>query len=306
MKTSKYTQYLLFALFALSYTGLSAQNSKNIIYVKGANFTHPILNTWIGEYKKVRPEVTVKIASKDIDDDKVAINISANQPDKKDDQLALQVARYALLPITNKQNPILEEISSKGLNKDKLQKLFFEKDIDSDGKYPFKSESTIYSGSLSTSNSVQFSQYFDKEADQLRGKKIAGDDIYIINALSKDANGVAFNYLSYIYDAKNKTLKDGIAILPIDLKKEQWQSISSGITETLDLLETQKVNLIPVNPLNVTIDYVNLNKDALDFLKWVVTDGQKYNHDQGFLVVDASQEDNLKKQIDYASLQSGK
>lgn len=306
MKTSKYIYYVIVVLFALSYTSLSAQDNKNIIYVKGANFTHPILNAWIGEYKKVRPEVTVKIAPKDIDDDKVAINILTVELDKKEDQLALQVARYALLPITNKHNPILQEISSKGLNKDKLQKLFFEKDIDSDGKYPFKSESTIYSGSLSTSNSAQFSQYFDKDADQLRGKKIAGDDIYVINALSKDPNGVAFNYLSYIYDAKNKTLQDGIAILPIDLKKEQWQSISSGITETLDLLETQKVNLIPVNPLNVTVDYVNLNKDALDFLKWVVTDGQKYNHDQGFLVVDSSQQDNLKKQIDYASLQGNK
>ena len=53
-------------------------------------------------------------------------------------------------------------------------------------------------------------------------------------------------------------------------------------------------------------DYVNLNKDAQDFLKWIVTEGQKYNHNQGFLMVDSSQKDNLKKQIDYASLQENK
>ena len=101
-------------------------------------------------------------------------------------------------------------------------------------------------------------------------------------------------------------MKDGITILPIDLKKDQWQSIVSGIDETIDLLENQKVNLIPINPISITIDYVNLNKDAQDFLKWIVTEGQKYNHNQGFLMVDSSQKDDLKKQIDYASLQENK
>jgi len=304
MKTFKYIQIAV--LLVLGIANLEAQNNKNIIYIKGANFTHPILKSWIAEYAKVRPEVSIQIAPKDVDEEKIAINVVADDSQKKEEQLSLQVARYALLPIVNKQNPILTEINNKGLNKDKIQKLFFEKDIDSDGKYPFKNESTIYSGSLSTSNSIYFAQYFDKQTDQLKGKKIAGDDIYIISALNKDPNGVAFNYLSYIYDTKSKALKDGIAILPIDLKKDQWQSIVSGIDETIDLLENQKVNLIPVNPISITIDYVNLNKDAQDFLKWIVTEGQKYNHNQGFLMVDSSQKDNLKKQIDYASLQENK
>lgn len=306
MKTFKYIQCVLVALFVLSFANLSAQGNKDIIYIKGANFTHSILNSWITEYEKIRPEVSIQIAPKDVAEEKISINVVADEPLKKEDQLSLQVARYALLPIANKANPIFQEINNKGLNKDKIQKLFFEKDFDNDGKYPFKSESTIYSGSLSTSNSVYVAQYFAKETDQLKGKKIAGDDIYIINALNKDPNGIAFNYLSYIYDTESKTLKDGIAILPIELKKEQWQSILSGISETINLLENQKVNLIPVNPLSVTIDYVNLSKDAQDFLRWIVTDGQKYNHNQGFLIVDSSQEDNLKKQIDYASLQVSK
>lgn len=306
MKIIKYIRCVFMFFLVLGSTAISAQKNENILYIKGANFTHPILNEWITEYKKVRPEVAIKIATNDIHDNDISINLQATEPSEKEDQLSLQVARYALLPITNKQNPLLAEINNKGLNKDKIQKLFFEKDFDADGKYPFKNESTIYSGNLSTSSSILVSQYFGKDVDQLKGKKIAGDDIYLINALKKDPNGVAFNYLSYIYDVQSKSLKDGIALLPVDLKKEQWQSIISGIVETIDLLESQKVSLIPVNPLNVTIDYVNLNKDAQDFLQWIVTDGQKYNHNQGFLVIDSSQEDSLKKQIDYASLQTGK
>lgn len=302
MKTYLYIRYtLIVALFLGVYANLFAQNG-NIIYIKGANFTHPMLNNWITEYKQIRPEVNIQIAARNIEDEKVSISVWAEEPVKEEGKLLLQVARYALLPIVNNQNPILQEIDNKGLNKDKIQKLFFEKDIDSDGKYPFKSESTVYSGTLSTSNSVFFSQYFGKDAQQLKGKKIAGDDIFIINALKKDHTGVAFNYLSYIYDTESKILKDGIALLPVDLKKDQWKSIAAGMNETINLLENQKVNLIPVNPLNVTVDYVNLSKDAQDFLKWVVTDGQKFNHNQGFLVIDSSQVDNLKKQIDYAAL----
>ncbi|SHF43571.1 hypothetical protein [Dysgonomonas macrotermitis] len=306
MKTSKYTNYIVAALLILGSASLFAQNTKDVLYIKGANFTHPILNAWIAEYNKQNPNVEIKLATKETADDEVAIRVLADDVEKNQTQLSLQVARYAILPVTNNQNPILAEVDNKGLNKDKIQKLFFEKDIDNDGKYPFKSEPTVYSGSLSTSNSAVVSEYFEKEAAQLKGKKIAGDDIFLITALAKDQSGIAFNYLSYIYDTKSKKLKDGIAILPIDLKKDQWQTISSGIEGTLQLLEKEKVNLIPVKPLSVAIDYVNLNKDTQDFLEWVVTAGQQVNHAQGFLTVDSPQQDNLKKQINYASLQGNK
>lgn len=280
---------------------LAAQNN-NTIYIKGANFTHPIFKIWIEEYSKINPKTTIKIADKNTSTTENSINVTTTDAEGENPSLVnIQVARYALLPIANKQNPILAEVVEKSLDKNNIKRLFFEKDVDDEGKYPFKSETTIYSGTTGNANIGFVSEYFDKTADQIKGKRIAGDDIYLINAVKKDPSGIAFNYLSYIYDTQTRKLKEEIALLPINIKKDQWQAINSNIDEALDLLEKQKIGLVPVNSINLTLD-ANQVDNLRDFLNWVVTDGQKYNHQYGFLNIDAKQLASVQKQINYASL----
>ncbi|MBF0577418.1 hypothetical protein [Dysgonomonas sp. GY617] len=304
MKTSRYIKLTFIATLLLVSTSILAQNSDNTLYIKGANFTHPILNAWINEYSKVNPNVVIKVADRNTNSEAIDISVVTNENQIKNPaQQSLQVARYAILPVANKQNPLFEEINNKGLDRNKLKQLFFEKDIDDSGKYPFKNEVTIYSGSLEASNSEVISGYFGKTGDQLRGKKIAGDDIFLINALKKDESGVAFNYLSYIYDTKTRELKENIAILPIDLKKDQWQAVNSGIDATLSLLEGEKINLIPIETVSLAFDE-KLPKEVQSFIEWIVTDGQKLNHVYGFLNIDSKEKRNIQQQIiNYASLE---
>lgn len=303
MKTSKYIKRILIATLILVSTSIFARNPENVLYIKGANFTHPILKAWIGEYNKINPHIVIEIADRNTTDEAIYIQLITNENQIKNPaQQSLQVARYAILPVANKQNPLFEEISNKGLDKNKIKQLFFEKDIDDEGKYPFKNQVTIYSGSLEASNSEVVSVFFGKTGDQLKGKKIAGDDIYLINALKKDETGVAFNYLSYIYDTQSRELKENIAILPIDLKKNQRQAVNSGIDATLSLLENEKINLIPIETINLAFDE-KLPKELQQFIEWIVTDGQKVNHACGFLTIDSKEQKNIQRQIvNYASL----
>lgn len=293
-------RHTLLAIFILGGTSVFAQEA-NTLYLKGANFTHPILQAWISEYSKINPNVDIKIADKNTKEANSIELVTNEDNNQTSSSNLIQIARYAIIPVVNKNNPLLTEIAGKSLDKNKVKKLFFEKDIDDDGKYPFKSEATIYSGTHSTSNSSIVSGYFDKTAGQLRGKKIAGDDIYIINAVSKDPNGVAFNYLSYIYDTQTRKLKDNLSILPLDVKKEQLQSLNSGIDETLNLLENQKVNLIPIESVSLSLN-ASQSPVLHDFVAWVVTEGQKYNHQYGFLNIDSKEQSNIQKQINLASL----
>lgn len=304
MKTLKYIKSTLVATLITVSGYISAQNTENTLYIKGANFTHPILNAWINEYNKVNPNIEIKVADRNTNNEAIDINVITSENQIKNPaQQSIQVARYAILPIANKQNPLFSEINNKGLDKNKIKQLFFEKDIDDEGKYPFKNEVTVYSGNLETSNSEIVSNYFGKTGDQIKGKKIAGDDIFLINALKKDETGAAFNYLSYIYDTKTRKLKDNIAIIPIDLKKDQWQAINSDIDATLSLLENDRINLIPVEVLSLSFDS-KLPKDAQNFIEWIVNEGQKLNHGSGFLNIDPKEKKNIQQQIiNYASLE---
>jgi ABC-type phosphate transport system substrate-binding protein len=108
----------------------------------------------------------------------------------------------------------------------------------------------------------------------------------LLNAIRKDSTGVTFNNLSYIYDLKDRRLKDEIALLPLDVKKEQFEIISSeNIDRTLSLLEEHNIELIPVESIGFAYDKQE-RKSVKDFLQWIITDGQKFNHEYGFLNLD--------------------
>jgi ABC-type phosphate transport system substrate-binding protein len=83
---------------------------------------------------------------------------------------------------------------------------------------------------------------------------------------------------------KDRQLKDNIVLLPLNVKKEQQEIIrSENLDETLSLLENEKIELIPVHHIGFAGDE---QSDAKDFLKWILTEGQKYNHEFGFLQLD--------------------
>ena len=97
---------------------------------------------------------------------------------------------------------------------------------------------------------------------------------------------MAYNNLAYLFDTKSRKLKDGIALLPLDLKKETKGILSGDLDLVIDVLEKNHIETIPVEQIGFLYSQQTTRKDVSDFLKWVLTDGQKYNHAEGFLTLD--------------------
>jgi ABC-type phosphate transport system substrate-binding protein len=274
------------------------------IYVESAKYTLPLLEKWITEYGKSNPEVQVKQAEKNAENIDLRIIASVNTENgcySEDGQSITYVGRSALLPVTAKENPLYEQIVRKKFGKKELERLFFDDDPLSDedsSKDRFKGQLTVYSGSGKASGATFFASYFGHASSDFRGKKIQGDDIYLLHAIGKDPTGITFNNLSYIYDLTNRQVKNEIALLPIDVKKNQFEVIRSGnLDKTIALLENEKVELVPV----LNIGFVgNEQADAKHFLKWIISEGQKFNHEFGFLQMDEktlSDQKNLMENI---------
>jgi ABC-type phosphate transport system substrate-binding protein len=260
------------------------------IYVESAKYTLPLLEKWVTEYNKTNPEVPVEWGGKNSEniDLRIVANVDTENDNLSDDgKTVTYIGRSALLPVTTKENPLYEQISRKKFGKKELKRLFFAEDLldeDDSSKDKFKEQLTVYSGGGKASSATFFASYFGQSSSDFRGKKIQGDDIYLLHAISKDSTGVTFNNLSYIYDLKNRQIKDKIALLPLDIKKGQLEVIKSeNLDETISLLENEKVELVPV--LNIGFAW-NGQADARQFLKWIITEGQKFNHEFGFLQVD--------------------
>jgi len=291
MKTNKF--YLLLSVLFFTVVGLNAQVAENkTILISGTKFIYPLVEKWIVEYAKVNPTTTIQLTTKHEASGQADLNIIAHQPAKdelKENQEILYAGRYGLLPVTNTNNPILSS-TKRGLTKKDIDKLFFEvENIDEDPviekpKFP----ATIYARDNKACASTALANYFGHVSSEIRGKKVLGDDIYLISAIKKDTIGLTYNNLGYLYDTDSRKLKVGIALLPLDLKKDVKALTVGDLDEVISILEKNKIETIPVEKIGFIYTSQDVRKEVSDFLKWVLTDGQKFNHSEGFL--------NLEKQ----------
>lgn len=275
---------------------------QEVVYIKGLGFVNALLEKWISEYSKEHPDAALSIAGKDVDKHSIEVVPFGKQ---NGDTLQTQTAtisfgKYAVLPITGKNNTLPEELKKKKVNGKRLKELFFEKDLLEDDDEPDtkkKYDLTVYSGNHSHSVSHSFAGHFGYDASNLKGKKIAGDDIYLNNAVGKDVKGVSFNSLNYVFNIKSRQLNDGIALLPLDVKKEYAEIFNlQNLDETIKLLESKEINLIPVEELTFVLKG-NVNAETLHFLEWTLSKGQDYIHSFGLLQLDTKTLAQQRKQI---------
>src|SRR5690554_542274 len=289
MKTISFIQVAVLLLFPASVSFAAQPDSKKeVIHVNSARFAAPLVEKWASEFEKAdrSVEITVSIdpGAGEGEFDLYFVG-PASEKEENVNQNVIYTGRYALLPVANESNPLLNELGRKGLNSKKLEELFFEMGLSegyADSSKEPQQEITIYSGNNADSFAGLFATHFGYFFSDIRGKRISGNDIYLINAVQKDNAGATFNSLGYLFDTGTRALKSGLALLPLDLKKEQQEALSSAnVDQTIALLEKENIPLIPVE--HIGFAYQSDNASAKRFLNWVLEEGQKYNREFGFL-----------------------
>lgn len=280
MKNLKYTTLLL--LTVLFTSSLFAQQK---VYVSNNRFATAILEKWASEFEKQNPDIDIVFVN--ANDKNADLNFVINSDNSSN--TVYSVGRYALVPFTTSENPLLEELNKRRLNNRRLQSLFFEKDIleESIGfqKRLEGDDIVIYSARNGNAFDEVFASHFGYEAADIKGKKILGDDSFLINAIKKEEIGITYNPLNYLFDINSKSLKEGLSLIPLDLKREQREALSGNLSQIVSVLENEEVSLIPVSSFGFVSESVSL--EAQRFISWVLTEGQTFNNDFGFLKVDS-------------------
>ena len=145
----------------------------------------------------------------------------------------------------------------------------------------------MYTRASAACASISFADHFGNTWEAIRGKGISGDDKYLLSAVLKDTNGLSYNNLGYLYNLQTRKPIEGIVLLPIDINQngrlDQEEKIYANLDQVIAYLENNPDEKgIPKAYVNFVFDK-NKNRDALQpFLNWVLTEGQKYNHEFGF------------------------
>lgn len=286
--------FIVSALATLSAVAATGQND-GIITVKTNKVARPLVEQWANAYKAIHPNVEFEfVSAKAKDADLTLTNIQTDEAN------VTYVGRYALLPVTSAANPLKADIERKTWSAKDLKRLFFideELDDELDGASKSRKEKladklTVFTGSHSMSWTPALAAYFGYTKDDVKGNKVAGDDIYLLNAIEEEPASVTFSSLSFLYNLQSRDIRTDITLLPLNVKKDQGEAFAN-LDAVIDVLEHQRIDAIPVEPIGFT--YQKADSDIEQFLAWVLSEGQAYNHAQGFLQLDEKDAKQQKK-----------
>ncbi len=284
-------KFFLIIAVALSFASANvlAQNNNggDVRYIKSPRFARPLIEKWIEEYAKTEPGVTFQIAKGASAD--AALNVVVDG--QSDEANTVYFGKTAVLPITARGSEADRLLGGKHLSSRKLKQVFFVSDEEEDERPSKQFESlVVYSGSNATSAANAFARNLGEEASSFRGKRIAGDDLFLNTAIAKDAYGVSFNTLSNIFDLNSRRVKKELSLVGLDVKRDVADDFGNegSLDNVLAALESGRVGGIAVE--RVGIAYENGDVAVLKFLQWVLTQGTQFNHAFGLLNPDNAED----------------
>ena len=207
-----------------------------------------------------------------------------------------------MVPVISASSPFLKDLQTRGVKKDALNNIFITGNIRSWGQLGVRSNAPIhvYTRSDAAGAAETWAKYFNKKQEDLQGVAVYGDPGLAL-AVKKDAAGIGFNNIVYVYDSKTKQATNGVVPLPIDLnnngKIDADENFYGSIDQIVAAIASGKYPSPPARDLYfVTKGAASKNPAVKDFIKWVLTDGQKYVKDAGYI--------NLSKQKIDAALKT--
>jgi phosphate transport system substrate-binding protein len=284
-------------------TAIPGANAKpvkqKVVVVTGARFSYPLVQKWIDDYNRVKPDVQIIIESRGTTDpDQYDILAEVYQQDDaiKENRDYLNVARYAILPVANSKSSFGKTYSEKGLTKELINQVYFH-DLytDKEDLKKIKAPYTVYTRLQKAGVPIVFTKYFGFEQKDIKGKAIAGADEHLLKALLRDSTGISYLPLALIYDHASKKPLQGITVLPVDLNgngrvndDEKFYADQTQVIERLEQEDLKDLHNIPIEYLHLSIDKHNTNPEVIDFLNWVIDNGQTDLGEFGYLKPEAN------------------
>ncbi|MDP4208317.1 MAG: substrate-binding domain-containing protein [Bacteroidota bacterium] len=300
---------LLNASFFKIYAQSKDELSGNIT-LSGAFALYPMAVKWAEEFKKIHPNVKINLsaggAGKGMTDaiakvvDVGMVSREIYPAEVKKGAYGIAVTKDAVVATISAKNPHLADILSHGLKKDAANNVFITgkyktwgQAVGAKGATPIR----VYTRSDACGAAESWAKYFGKKQEDLLGVGVFGDPGLAL-AVSRDPQGIGYNNIGYAYDAKTKLPNPGIKVVPIDLNNNGKIDADENFYNTLDQLvnaiATGKYPSPPARDLYFVTSGKPTKKVLVEFIKWVLTDGQKYVHNAGYINLS---KDKLEKEL---------
>ncbi len=286
------------------------------IKIEGAFALTPMMEKWALEYKKIHPEINIDINANgagtgmadalkriaDIGMFSKAVDIS----NIEQGAFWVSVAKDAVVATINSDNPVNDIILAKGVTKQQFKDIFITGNITTWGQLVGNDSITdpinLYTRSDDCGAAETWAQYLGnyKQLDLTNavanavekgrvGAAINGDNS-LAAQIQSDRLGIGYNNIGYVYtkkiDAETVVSADGIMPVPIDLNENGMLDENESIYTNRSSIVTAINGYIYPSPPARALHLVTLHNFtgiAKDFVYWILTDGQQYVLDTGYV-----------------------
>lgn len=272
---------------------------KGKIILSGAWALYPLAVKWADEFKKLHPEVKIDIsaggAGKGMTDaisglvDIGMVSREVYADEVKKGAYAFAVAKDAVVAVVNEKNPAINDILAKGIKKDAASNIWIS------GKYKSWSQAVatsskapihVYTRSDACGAAETWAKYFTKKQEDLLGSGVFGDPGLAL-AVKKDQLGIGYNNIGYAYDQTTRKQTAGIKVVPLDINNNGKIDADENFYNTLDELvkaiASGKYPSPPARDLYFVTKGKPSNAVAAEFIRWALTDGQKFVQEAGYI-----------------------
>lgn len=293
---------ILLVRFFFTQNAISQDKLSGQISISGAFALYPMTVKWAEEFRKIYPEVRIDIsaggAGKGIADalsGMVEIGMVSREiyPEEiKKGAFHVAVTKDAVVAVISESNPMLVELLSKGLRKDAGNNIWITGKFTSWSQaFNVKSSSPIhiYTRSDACGAAEMWAKYFGKKQEDLLGVGVFGDP-GLAQAVKRDPLGIGFNNIGYAYDANTKQQVKGLRVIPIDLnnngKIDEEENFYNSMNDLIAAIASGKYPSPPARELYfVCKGSPKNNKLVSEFIRWILSDGQKYVHEAGYIAL---------------------
>lgn len=269
------------------------------ISISGAFALYPMTIRWAEEFKKIHPDVRIDIsaggAGKGLMDalsgmvDLGMFSRSLTQAEIDKGTWWVAVAKDGVLCTINAKNPALKHIKEKGMTRDVFIDIFINETIKNWGEATSSSLTNnlnIYTRSDACGAAQKWGEFLGHDQESLNGIGVFGDP-GIADAIKNDIYGIGYNNIIYIYDMNTREKYEGLEVVPIDLNNNGMIDDNENFYDNLDnIMEAIKSDIYPSPPARDLYFVSNgkpSNQVVMEFLRWILTDGQQFVTDCGYV-----------------------
>ncbi len=278
----------------------SEDELRGTLTVSGAWALYPLMIRWAQEFQSEHPLVMIDVsaggAGKGMADalagaaDLGMVSREINPEEIKKGAKPFPVAKDAVFVTVNQTNPVLHELERKGLTREILTGIYITGEITTWGQVvgdpTIQNPVHVYTRSDAAGAPATFAAYIGYAQEDLLGIGVFGDP-GLVEAVAQDPLAIGYNNLNYAFDPDTGDFVAGIRAVSLDGNGSgsiEFEELCNSKAEAVQAVANGYYPAPPARDLYLVAGSQPIGL-VRTFLLWIMTDGQKYIDEVGYIPV---------------------